>query len=87
MKFSEMDLGYRVTLAVLGFLAAALFGAGIAVGIVHPQSFSNPPEPSLPACSQEDSANCYWDARIHGNGTGRSFVDLKGHTFYLEEGR
>lgn len=37
--------------------------------------------PALPMCSTEDSTNCVWDARIHGNGEGRSFVDLNGRTY------
>lgn len=33
-------------------------------------------------CKWEDSRNCYWDARSRGNGHGRSFVTLKGKTYY-----
>ncbi len=29
-------------------------------------------------CRYEDSRNCYWNARVRGNGEGRSFVDLRG---------
>lgn len=39
---------------------------------------------NLPACEQEDSQNCYWDASTMGNGTGRSFVNLNGTYFYAE---
>lgn len=35
----------------------------------------------LPACEQEDSKNCYWDATIRGNGLGNSFYDVNGKTF------
>jgi hypothetical protein len=28
----------------------------------------------LPDCRQEDSLNCWWDAKARGNGKGRSFV-------------
>lgn len=32
----------------------------------------------LPACVTEDSTTpCYWDAAVHGNGTGRSFTVLQ----------
>lgn len=33
-------------------------------------------------CRYEDSNNCHWDARKRGNGHGRSFVTLKGKTYY-----
>lgn len=33
-------------------------------------------------CKWEDSNNCYWDARKRGNRKGRSFVTLKGKTYY-----
>lgn len=32
----------------------------------------------LPACTTEDSTNCYWDAAQHGNGAGTSFIDIDG---------
>lgn len=37
----------------------------------------------VPPCPTEDSADCYWDAS-RGNGTGRSFVDIGGVTYYQE---
>lgn len=37
---------------------------------------------SVRPCRHEDGNNCYWDARKHGNGQGRSFVTLKGKTYY-----
>lgn len=33
-------------------------------------------------CAHEDSNNCYWNASKRGNGHGRSFVTLRGHTYY-----
>jgi hypothetical protein len=36
----------------------------------------------LEPCGYEDSNNCYWTARSRGNGKGRSFVTLKGKTYY-----
>lgn len=41
--------------------------------------------PVLPACAQEDSTNCIWDAEERGNGTGRSFVNLDGTVYYEGE--
>ncbi|QED11918.1 hypothetical protein SEA_MASHLEY_102 [Microbacterium phage Mashley] len=38
---------------------------------------------SLPPCLTEDSDNCVWDARVDGNGEGRSFVTIDGVTHYL----
>lgn len=42
----------------------------------------------LPACPTEDSANCYWDATVQGNGLGTSFVDIDGtaHPLTVPEG-
>jgi hypothetical protein len=37
---------------------------------------------SVRPCRFEDSNNCYWDARSRGNGKGRSFVTLKGKTYF-----
>jgi hypothetical protein len=37
----------------------------------------------MPTCTTEDSSNCYWDAKTHGNHQGRSFVDVGGEVFYL----
>lgn len=36
------------------------------------------------ACATEDSTNCYWDATLHGNGEGRSFIDIDG-TLYFQD--
>lgn len=33
-------------------------------------------------CGYEDSQNCYWTAKSRGNGKGRSFVTLKGKTYF-----
>jgi hypothetical protein len=37
---------------------------------------------SLPQCPTEDSDNCRWDAHLHGNGDGRSFVTVDQVTHY-----
>lgn len=34
-------------------------------------------------CKQEDSRNCSWNAKRAGNGVGKSFVDLRGKTYYV----
>lgn len=36
----------------------------------------------FPECATEDSTNCYWDARIRGNGQGNSFIDINGTAYY-----
>lgn len=36
----------------------------------------------LTQCAEEDSTNCYWDATKRGNGKGRNFININGHTFY-----
>ena len=33
-------------------------------------------------CATEDSENCYWDAAKRGDGTGVSFIDWHGVTYY-----
>lgn len=38
----------------------------------------------LKACAEEDSQDCYWDATIRGDRTGRSFINIRGHYFYEE---
>ena len=38
----------------------------------------------LGPCPTEDSANCYWDATVSGNGQGTSFVDIDGVAYYPE---
>ncbi len=37
---------------------------------------------TLPPCATEDSDNCYWNAATMGNGTGTSFINLDGVTYY-----
>ena len=37
---------------------------------------------SLEPCLTEASQDCYWDATTHGNGEGRSFVDIGGIAYY-----
>lgn len=36
-------------------------------------------------CAQEDSRNCYWDAKRYGNGLGSSFINVEGVIFHPEE--
>ncbi len=35
-------------------------------------------------CPTEDSVNCYWNAKTHGNGRGRSFLDIDGNVIFLD---
>jgi hypothetical protein len=42
------------------------------------------PDMTIPPCPTEDSDDCYWDATQHGNGKGRSFVYIGGHTYFAE---
>lgn len=39
---------------------------------------------ALPPCATEDSHDCYWNARVQGNGEGRSFVDIGGVVYFLD---
>lgn len=34
-------------------------------------------------CAEEDSANCSWDATTHGNGLGKSFVNINDYIIIL----
>lgn len=34
-------------------------------------------------CPEEDSDNCYWNARIRGNHRGHSFVNIHGHIHFV----
>lgn len=38
----------------------------------------------VPRCAVEDDRNCYWNARVRGNRTGRSFVALGDRHYYVE---
>lgn len=58
-------------------------GLGIAAGVMVAAADAEAPD--LPACEQEDSTNCVWNAQDQGNGEGESFVDVDGETFYEEE--
>lgn len=65
-------------------VASSLIVIGFTVGYSQAKQDAEK-APALPTCTTEDSTNCVWDARIHGNGEGRSFVDLNGHTYFLEK--
>jgi hypothetical protein len=68
---------YVSVITVLAIAAVFLIGLGTGLG-------ATPKPNTLQSCTNEDSTNCIWDARIHGNGEGRSFIDYGGHTYYLE---
>lgn len=40
---------------------------------------------TLEPCPTEDSVNCYWLAEIHGNGIGRSFINIDGQIYYRKD--
>lgn len=72
---------------VQGLTYVALLGAVVLVP--HAIAYAVIPEyvygaiaEAFPACAQEDSANCVWDARIRGNGQGDSFIDVNGTAYY-----
>lgn len=79
IDWREVAAQVVVCLAVIVLIVAA-FGAGQMVAhdeVSHGGT-------SLPACPTEDSDDCYWDARLHGNGAGRSFVTVDGVTLYSD---
>ena len=61
-----------VVAIVLGILAATAMASAGQSG-------------ALPACPTEDSRNCFWDAGAHGNGEGRSFVEVEGRIQYVDD--
>ena len=69
--------------AALAVLVGTFLGAVLVFAIAGVVTTLTPDK--LPACSTEDSHNCYWDARVHGNSEGRSFIDYQGHTYYVEK--
>ena len=70
-------LNNRITFAAGALLAAA--------GFLVTAACAAPPA-DLPACEQEDSVSCYWDAHTRGNGQGRSFwVNEHGAVHYVNE--
>lgn len=63
--------------ALAGFAAGSLLAvSGMAVA-ASTQNPENPPRWMSSPCKYEDSSNCFWDATIQGNGTGRSFYSIK----------
>lgn len=40
------------------------------------------PDQVIPPCAHEDSDDCFWDAKAHGNDQGRSFISIQGVTYY-----
>lgn len=39
----------------------------------------------VPACVTEDSTDCFWNAKLHGNGQGQSFINIEGESYFLED--
>lgn len=82
-----MTLKQRITA-----VAAVLVLAGSLVSISYAAGWYNAKpaaatETQIPACPTEDSGPnpCYWDASIHGNHMGTSFVRLNGQLYYADQ--
>lgn len=41
----------------------------------------------LRPCPTDDSSNCYWNARVRGNGLGTSYIDVRGVTYSVKSAR
>lgn len=52
----------------------------LALGCTWQRASTTPAD--LPLCQTEDSINCRWDSQLQGNGTGTSFIDVNGVTYY-----
>jgi len=68
------------TKTLLALAALLLIAGGIAIGTQWERAAADPFQ-NLPACAEEDSSNCYWDADARGNGKGQSFIDIEGVTY------
>lgn len=66
---------------LVGLTAVAAFAFGLLVATPDRAQIQNPGD-LLPACTTEDSRNCYWNAKEHGNGRGTNFIDIAGVTYY-----
>jgi hypothetical protein len=70
------------------FAAGMVLGVGMMVGYHHfaEQTLDekDPRVSNLPACVEEDSRNCIWNATTEGNGEGVTFVDIEGTAYYLD---
>lgn len=68
----------RLSVRLAAFaLAVAVAGPPAWVGLAWANDSDHPlplPQSMRQACAQEDSVNCYWDARVAGNQHGHSFV-------------
>ena len=77
--FRLTELGH--TLITVLLLVGTVWGALLLLGTTQPVDTTR----TLPACAQEDSVGCHWDADTQGNGKGRSFdVDDAGHVTYTD---
>lgn len=65
----------------LAGLALSFALAGMAFALARPVTTIGA---LLPACTTEDDSACVWDAAAHGNGIGRSFVQIAGRTLYQD---
>lgn len=64
--------------------AAVLFAVPYAGLLVLVNTAPSSASHDMPACAQEDSVGCFWDAQAQGNGVGRSFwTDDAGTVHYV----
>jgi len=70
---NESESAMKKTLSIL---FGAILGGMLITGLALEQQ--------VPACPTEDSDNCYWDAELMGDGTGRSFTVTNGEVTYWD---
>ncbi len=74
------------TIALLAVFAIIVGGVGAIVLVTVDAIFgAEQHSVTVPACAEEDSTNCFWDAKVQGNGEGRSFLDIDGVVYYVGE--
>ena len=58
--------------------AACLIATGMAIPVASSPGIHGPIAAAAgQPCRYEDSVNCYWDARLRGNGLGHSFYSVR----------
>lgn len=71
------------TFVVVVVAVVSILSVGLAfwIAVTHEQSAT------IPLCSTEEASTpdpCIWNADLQGNGLGRSFLSVDGHTHYLD---
>lgn len=82
---SRRNTGMFIAVAVGLFMSVV--GLGIMVsGEVKPKPFSSVDYTGLPDCqTEDDTADCYWDANRRGNQEGSSFIHYRGNYYLLDD--